>query len=79
MAEPFKGDAEQIGSGVVALTVCIAQILRESDQAFPKRLESLLSGWQAEASKNGEAYCSELLGSIREALVDPKLFPNSGP
>lgn len=73
----FKTEADQLKAGVVALAVCIAQILRESDPKIPERLESLLAGWEQKLADQGEPHASELVYMIRRALRDPKLFPSS--
>ena len=70
-----KSEIDQTKDGIKAITVCIVQVLSESDPTFAERLEARLSHWYGALSEVGEGHGAELVWSVRQALHDPKYFP----
>ena len=49
-----KSEIDQTKDGIIAITVCIAQILTESDPTFAARLEARLGAWSGALTEFGE-------------------------
>jgi hypothetical protein len=71
-----KSEIDQTKDGIIAITVCIAQILTESDPTFAARLEARLAEWSGALTEFGEGHGAALVSNVRQALHDPKYFPS---
>jgi hypothetical protein len=58
-----KSEIDQTKDGIIAITVCIAQILTESDPTFAARLEARLAEWSG-ALTNLERATAQLLSEM---------------
>jgi hypothetical protein len=75
-ARMSKSEIDQTKDGIIAITVCIAQILAKSDPTFAACLEARLAAWSGALSEFGEGHGAALVWSVRQALHDPKYFPS---
>jgi hypothetical protein len=73
-----KSEIDQTKDGIIAITVCIAQILTESDPTFAARLEARLGAWSGALTEFGEGHGAALVWSVRQEFFS-EYIRNCGP
>jgi hypothetical protein len=70
-----SAELEDVKRGIGCLGVCIAQLLRASDPAVPKKLKLLTREMSEHLKGIGSPHAADILYAFGTSLTDPKFFP----
>ncbi len=70
-----SAEFEDVKRGIACLGVCVAQLLRASDQAAPRKLKLLTREMSEHLKGIGSPHAADILYTLGTSLTDPKFFP----